>query len=234
MSWSSTAVSIPAKDMKAIRWADDTDHTKDFGKQPMGFYQWNVNLFYRFPEFHLNYEDETKWEKPYDISDTATMTIQIINSEEAVYTSATVSFLYHEKKWGRVKKNKDGEVIEYMWNYLYENQITGLSHGAEKFGTFNGVKYTVDCKTKKKKLKLTRLAPIKSVSVLWFRAVPSKNMVNASYSTSFSVREVFHFGQMKGAEDAAAAEEPPEETPPEETPPDTPGSNEPEKPPANE
>lgn len=233
MSLSSTAVSITAKEMKGIRWASDSDHTKDFGEQAMGFYQWNVNLFYRFPEFHLNFEDETEWEKPYDLSDTATMSIQIIDSAEAVYTAATVSFLYREKKWGRVKKDKDGKVIEYMWNYLFENQITGLSHGAEKFGTFNGVKYTVDCKTKKKKIKLTRVAPIKSASVLWFRSVPSKNNVNPSYSTSFSVREVFHFGQMKGAEDAAAAEEPPVETPVE-TPVDTPGSNEPEQPPADE
>ena len=93
MSLSSTAVSIPVKEMKGIRWASASDHTKDFGKQPMGFYQWNVNLFYSFPEFHLNFEDETKFDKPYDLSDTATMTIQIINSEEAVYTSATVSFL---------------------------------------------------------------------------------------------------------------------------------------------
>jgi len=207
MSFSSLGVSIPEKKFSEIAWADSGDHTKIVGNQAMGFYQWNVNLFFAFPTLILSYGDEVDYEKPYNITDTGTITLQVIDSNEAVYTSASTSFTYKERKWGKVKKDKDGNKT-YEWNYEYETQITALSFGAEKFTTFNGIKLIVDCKAKKKQQKETRVASIKSASVLWFRAVPTKNMADLAYSTDFTTREVFHFGKFndKASEDQAAAE----------------------------
>jgi len=196
MSFSSMSVNIESQNFSGTGWADANDHTKTVGLQAMGFYQWNVNLFYSFPDLMLSYSEEVDYEKPYDITDTGTMTLQVIDGGGLVYTTASISFLYREKKYGKVKKDQNGIKI-YEWNYLYNTQFTGLSFGAEKFATFNGIRLIIDCKAKKKEQKATRLNPIRGASVLWFRAVPSKNMANLAYSTDFTTREVFHFGQLK-------------------------------------
>lgn len=190
---------------ESTEWADEEDHTKTFGTSPLGFWQWNVNIFCFFSTgYGLEIPDtpppktkpektESKPKKPIKSTlralSTITITIDLLDKDEKTLSSAYLTTKYNNSKTGN---DEEG------WEYTYRLISSEIVYGTEKITEFNGIRGVVVVAPGTPG---TGLAEVR-----FFSPVPSKDMADSTnslflgsppWSMFYTVREVFHLGERK-------------------------------------
>ena len=198
-------INISDKIDESTEWADEEDHTKTFGTSPLGFWQWNVNIFCFFstnysyaipdtpPPKTKPKKTKSKPKKPIKSTlralVTTTITIDLLDKDEKTLSSAYLTLKYNNSKTGN---NDEG------WKYTYRLTSSEIVYGTEKITEFNGIRAVVVITPGTTK---TGYAEVR-----FFSPVPSKDMADSPsvpflsftpWSMFYTVREVFHLGERK-------------------------------------